>query len=237
MQPDKDQQEQNEQYVEKVRKLLALAESPNEAEARSALLKAQAIIAKYKIEEAQLGGGEEQEVVTLATGISFSSRTKWKSRLATVLADHMGCFVAVSHVKRSRTYDVLLVGLRKDAEIAVEASRYAVQFVSDFLDGFRKRLGKEYPGAPFRRFRDDSCLSYGLGFASGLESALKEQEEDNEWGLVLVMPEAVRQERAGYRKVSVARNSTYQQLDSAYNAGFQEGARYNAFGRREALHW
>lgn len=225
-------------YVEKVRKLLALAESPNEAEAKAALLKAQAIVAKYKIEEAQLGEGSKvDEVATIPANISFNSRTKWKSSVVNVLAEHMGCFSVVNHTRRSQTYHLSLVGLKKDAGIAVEAAKFAVGFLSGQIEAMKKRLSKEYPGAPFRRYRDDMCLSYGLGFASGLECALKEQEKNNEWGLVMVMPTAVKETRNGYRSITVARNSTYRHRESAYNRGFEEGAKYNAFGTREALHW
>lgn len=41
-------------YKEKIRKLLALAESPNEHEARAALLKARELMAEYKLTEAEI---------------------------------------------------------------------------------------------------------------------------------------------------------------------------------------
>lgn len=227
----------NEQYAEKVKKLLALAESPNEAEAKAALLKAQAMIAKYKIEAAQLGEEQEDQVVTLATGISFNSRTKWKSSVATILAEHMGCFSALEHQRGSRTYFVLIVGLKGDAVIAVEALRFAVGFVDGHIAEMKRQLMKDFPGTRYRRYRDDVCLSYGFGFASGLDTALHEQEEQNEWGLVMVMPEVVQEEmERGYTTARVARNSTYVHRENAYNQGFEDGAKYNAFGEKPTLH-
>ena len=41
-------------YKDKIKKLLALAESNNEHEARAALLKAKELMAEYKIEEMQI---------------------------------------------------------------------------------------------------------------------------------------------------------------------------------------
>lgn len=46
-------------YKEKIRKLLALAESPVEAEARAALLKARQLMAEHKLTERGVPGGGE----------------------------------------------------------------------------------------------------------------------------------------------------------------------------------
>ena len=46
-------------YKEKIKKLLALAESPNEHEAKAALLKARQLMAEHKIAEAELKDGDE----------------------------------------------------------------------------------------------------------------------------------------------------------------------------------
>ena len=44
-------------YKDKIRKLLALAESPVEAEAKAALLKARKLMAEHKLSEAELEEG------------------------------------------------------------------------------------------------------------------------------------------------------------------------------------
>ena len=49
-------------YKEKIRKLLALAESPNEHEARAALLKARQLMAEHKLTETELKDVEKQQV-------------------------------------------------------------------------------------------------------------------------------------------------------------------------------
>lgn len=49
-------------YKEKIKKLLALAQSPSEAEAKAALLKARKLMAEYKLTEADLKEAEEQPV-------------------------------------------------------------------------------------------------------------------------------------------------------------------------------
>lgn len=61
-------------YKDKIRKLLALAESPSEAEAKAALLKARELMAKHKLTQADLGEAKGREVRSVVTEISFSKR-------------------------------------------------------------------------------------------------------------------------------------------------------------------
>ena len=49
-------------YKEKIRKLLALAESPVEAEARAALLKARQLMAEHKLTERECREAEQRVV-------------------------------------------------------------------------------------------------------------------------------------------------------------------------------
>lgn len=58
----------------KIRKLLALSESPNEFEAQAALLKARQLMAEYKLTEAELHEGNKK-VKTIKTSISCTKQT------------------------------------------------------------------------------------------------------------------------------------------------------------------
>ena len=61
-------------YKEKIRKLLALAESPVEAEARAALLKARQLMAEHKLTERDCREAEKQTVKDVLTDITCSKR-------------------------------------------------------------------------------------------------------------------------------------------------------------------
>lgn len=61
-------------YKDKIRKLLALAESPNEHEAKAALLKARQLMAEHKLTEAELKDVEKQKVKDIRTDITCSKR-------------------------------------------------------------------------------------------------------------------------------------------------------------------
>lgn len=63
-------------YKEKIRKLLALAESPVEAEARAALLKARQLMAEHKLTERECRAAEKQAVRDVLTDITCIKRQR-----------------------------------------------------------------------------------------------------------------------------------------------------------------
>ena len=81
-----------EDYKDKIRKLLALAQSPVEAEAKAALLKARELMAKHKLTEAELGEAKKQAVRDVKTDITCSKRRDpWIVVLAAVIGEHYCC--------------------------------------------------------------------------------------------------------------------------------------------------
>ena len=76
-------------YGEKIRKLLALSESPNIHEARSALLKARQLMAEHGIAEPP---DDSQEVAHIESGISYSEyRDPWAAHLAVIVGEAYRC--------------------------------------------------------------------------------------------------------------------------------------------------
>ena len=61
-------------YREKIRKLLALAKSPNENEAKAALLRAQELMAKHKLTEADCVEMAKRKVKRIKTEFTFTKR-------------------------------------------------------------------------------------------------------------------------------------------------------------------
>ena len=79
-------------YKDKIRKLLALAESPEEHEARAALLKARQLMAEHKLTEAELKDVEKQEVKDILTDITCSKRRNpWIVNLSAVIGESYCC--------------------------------------------------------------------------------------------------------------------------------------------------
>lgn len=82
--------ESENKIIDKIEKLLKLSSSSNENEARSAMMKAQELMAKYEIKREQLKDGEQQERPV----VSFSSvafRDEWIQMVSGVIADNFRC--------------------------------------------------------------------------------------------------------------------------------------------------
>lgn len=88
----------------KIRKLLALSESPNEFEAQAALLKARQLMAEYKLTEAELHEGNKK-IKTIKTSISCTKQTNfWIFTLSTVISENYCCQAVHERAKHSKTY-------------------------------------------------------------------------------------------------------------------------------------
>jgi hypothetical protein len=176
-------------YREKIRKLLALAESPNEHEAKAALLKARQLMAEHKLTEAELKDAEKQLVKDVKTSVTCSKRRNpWVVNLSAVIGENYCCKGYRKHGHGEQTQNIGFIGLEDDVWICAKIFEYAVDCALSEI----KRIKKEnscYYGSYVKKL----CDSYGYGFVIGVSEAFKKQAEENEqgWGLVLVMPKEV----------------------------------------------
>lgn len=107
-------------YKEKIKKLLALAQSPSEAEAKAALLKARKLMAEYKLTEADLKEAEEQPVKDILTDITCSKRRDpWIVNLSTIIGRNYCCQGYIRRNKHKQTILIGFIGLENDVEVCV----------------------------------------------------------------------------------------------------------------------
>lgn len=203
---------------DKIKKLLSLATSPNENEARDAMLKARALMAKNKLSEADFVD-KDPELVHLeckdATWTTDSGNI-WMTNICKLLCDNYCCASSWRTPKGSRTHTLVITGFRDDAEICKSVVEYAIGFVLGQIRILqRKNLTKD--GRTI-------AASYAQGFAMGLEFALEEQNEQ-EWGLVLVKPDEVNEYERGLGSRNVrTRKVTIDQLSMM--RGQNDGMRF-----------
>ena len=174
---------------DKIAKLLALAESPNENEARAALLKARELMAEHKLRPEEIKKAEKAKVIRDVLDVTCTSMTNpWACSLSAVIAAHYCCRAyRTQKFAGSRTVKIGLVGLEEDFEIAKRIFLYAYDCVMSYI----KREIKKDPTDPPGTYRE-KCNAYGWGFVQGVKAAFEKQDEENrEWGLVLVVPQAV----------------------------------------------
>lgn len=222
-----------EDYKDKIRKLLALAESPNEHEARAALLKARQLMAEHKLTEAELKDPVKQEVKNVKTDITCSKRKNpWIVPLSAVIGENYCCKGYRTHGYGAQTQSIGFVGFEEDVDICVSIFQYAVDCVLSEI----KRIKKEnacYNTSYGKRL----CDSYGYGFVRGLTAAFEEQQKQNEsgWGLVLVTPKEVLKETENWGKQKFEAQAQRRIEGDAYAEGFSHGKQFKPERRiREA---
>ena len=152
-------------YKDKIRKLLALAQSPEEAEAKAALLRARELMAQHKLTEADLD---------VKTDITCSKRRDpWIVGLSAVIGEHYCCKGYRSRYHGQQTQTIGFIGLEDDVEVCMAIFKYAVDCISAGVKKLKKELDGYYPW-----YIKQQCDSYGFGFTKGIETALQGQDEE-----------------------------------------------------------
>ncbi|MBO5669326.1 MAG: DUF2786 domain-containing protein, partial [Candidatus Methanomethylophilaceae archaeon] len=79
--------------LDKIRKCLALSESPNENEARAALMMDRKLMATYKIGESELESAEEDRTpITRISSITYTTlRDNWIPSLIRLISERFCC--------------------------------------------------------------------------------------------------------------------------------------------------
>lgn len=205
---------------EKIEKLLALAQSPNENEARSALLKAKELMAKNKLSEADFEDASSKELVHVTCpNIKWTTDSGkiWMAKLCKVIADNYCCAVAWSTVRGTRTHTLVITGIGDDVELCKQVINYATGFIDNQIKVLNRRNGNKSAGH-----------SYAQGFILGLELAFEQQKEEHqEWGLVMVKPQEVND----YEKSLGQKNVRTKKTDFdplAYLKGQNDGMEFDA---------
>lgn len=164
-----------EKVIDKINKLLALAQSPEQEEAQQAMLKAQKMLAEYKIEQQELGIEEDKEV-SIETDFTSKTIIDWKQRLAYLIANNFACesFMMGGY----QTF----WGREDDAKIALQIYKYSVDVIKSETKKIRKHYRKI--GMP----TEGVTGTYASGFIAGMKNKFNDQLSQMA-AMVLVKPE------------------------------------------------
>lgn len=204
---------------DKIAKLLALAESPEPEEAKTALLRARELMAKHKLRPEECVKAGDAKVIREELGVTCTAMTNpWACSLSAVIAEHYCCQAFRNRVGRQKTVTIGLVGLEDDFEVAKRIFLYAYDCVISAIKHDIKKDPLDPPGTYRER-----CNAYGWGFVSGVSAAFRDQEEEHkDWGLVLVVPQAVTDSMADMGKKTTfgkAKNNHADYGAAGYAAG------------------
>ncbi|NCB30382.1 MAG: DUF2786 domain-containing protein [Clostridia bacterium] len=174
---------------DKIAKLLALAESPNEHEARSALLKARALMAENKMRPEQVKQADSMRVIKRTIDITCTKMTNaWATRLSAIVAEHYCCKAFRSQRRGAKKVSIGFIGLEEDFEVCTRIFRYAFDHIESRCQAIKSKNKQRHSATILRAMADE----YGNGFCEGLKDAFEEQQQAHQaWGLVLAAPQSV----------------------------------------------
>ncbi len=211
-------------YRTKIQKLLALAESDNENEAKAALLKAKELMMEHKLSEKDFIK-KESNVKKIITNYSYTKRGEfWIGALAMILGENYCCRVAAAKGYGEQKRTIMFVGLEEDADLCNEIFSYAVDTIRELSEQYLKNKGK----TSSTKYNNMIKRSYAIGFVEGIKLAYDEQRADHEkdWGLVLVRAKEVDEACTNFRKDNYKGKGTTINTGS-HNAGLEEGSKFN----------
>lgn len=204
--------DKREKMIEKVKKMMALAQNnPSQEEALAAALQAQKLMAKYNIHEEDISLEEvKEEIGSVQTEQKHdSSLHKWRVQLALVVGKNFRCKVY------KNGQDIVFRGYKADADLANDV------YLMLYLIG--DKLGsKAYKEALKQGSGKGVYNSVTLGFYEGVRDALNKQCT----ALMIVTPKEVEEEFAefskNFKKSKASLN--YNNIDGElFNKGYQEG--------------
>ena len=215
----------NKKIIERIKKLLFLADSNNVNESESAMLKAQELMAKYKLSMKDITVEEEKNtVVDEVTNFEYTVRTQWKGSLAVVIAENFGCDAYVQFTTkngRKNKFEICLVGEAENIEVVKVIYEYALKVCNERISKIQKEYKKK--GLSTSGIQ----ANYGIGFTNGLKVNYAEQLKKNqEWGLVVIKSEAV----VNYieKKEFVKNNSRAKyRRNEHFENGYSDGKKFN----------
>ena len=209
-----------EPIIGKIRKLLALSASNNENEAQAAMMKAQEMLAKYKLTMRDVQNVHvHSQVQEKRTAVTFTKAT-WKGRLSAVIAENFSCY---TFFHTHGTHQVTFMGLSADVEATAAVFEYAIEYVTGRVRQLRRkyyRLGESTRGVE---------NDYAQGFIDGLSQKFEVQKQKNtEWALVLVKPQAVidAYKSKKWSKGSVDTSEKSTGFGSVYSTGHHDGRNF-----------
>lgn len=204
---------------DKIRKLLALSTSPNENEAKAAMLKAKELMMANKLCEADFNA-EDRKLVSIKVGdVSWTtdSGNVWLVEMCKTIAENYFSVSSWVTLKGSRTHTLCITGMKQDAELCAEVIKYTMSFVKSEMNKLIRR----------NRLSLDDAKSYAVGFTHGLKTAYEEQKEEHEeWALVVGMSEEVKKYSEGLSMKSVKSRQVGRNM-YAYTKGLKDGITFS----------
>lgn len=214
---------ENNKIIERVKKLLALANSSNENESESAMLKAQELMAKHKLQMKDISIEEKSKVIDEESNFEYTVKTQWKGNLALNIAENFGChaYIEFYNIGRRRKINLCFIGEEDNVEMTKVVYEYALKVCEERIKNIQKEYKKN--NLSTRGIQQN----YGLGFARGLKEQYKEQLRKNQdWGIIVVKSKEV-MEAIDNKNFKKNNSKVKYERNEHYESGYSDGKKFN----------
>lgn len=217
----------NDKILEKIRNLLSLAEDGgNDEESQTALLMAQKLMLKYKIDQQELSETGRQEIVIKSLSV-YKRIYWWEKVLVRIIAENFRVMFYIQSNRlphqKSVQRKLVLMGYPEDVELAYEVYHLAADAMKHYASEHLKQAEDDNSASLVRK-------SYYQGFMDGLNDKYERQRqemvnENDQYALVIKTPQDVvdkfKQEISGslpFQQPELSRES------AAYTDGYDRGS-------------
>lgn len=215
---------------DRIKKLLALGTSPNQNEANCAILKAKQLMAEHKITDRDFIKKDEKPIKIDSDTYYTTRKEHWMTGLADVIAENNCCVFYMITPHGSQRHYIIFYGYEEDVIICNSTFIYAVDSIRSQIKEIVKVMKKQ---DKTNKEIKSASESFGKGFYQGLDDAYKIQDEANqEWGLVMAVPSEV-SERVRDMEHAPHKEGTYEDNQSLYAQGYEEGKVFTTQNRLE----
>lgn len=213
----------NDRILKIVKDLLALAEDDEKhvEESHNAFLKAQRLMVKYGIDPSEVTDQEATREILEQSGTDYKRLFWWERQLARIVARNFRCknYLQWKKIegKKQKQRRVMFMGQEGDVELASEMYKLVVDAALFYTKRYMNQF--DLKGTAIKN-------DYLQGFVDGLEQKFAEQIEQQEWGLVLVIPKEVEEKYAVKvtgKPIPLTLPDLSLNAHEHYNTGYKDG--------------
>lgn len=219
----------DDKIIVKVKKLLELSNSSFEAEAKSALLKAQELMSQNNLQMADVESVTlHKEHSAINANIPFSKKriNTWEKSIASVVAENFRCYPYLSLDRVNRQTLMYIIGMEDDVEIAKQAIEFSLLSLANcwkkYYENRKKTIGKPSSRQETEHIKND----YMAEFIRGVDASFKKQVEEK--SIVIIKDEKVKKKIDSLKLGQAKTPSMYGRGDAhARQSGYSDGSNIN----------
>ena len=219
-------------YKQRIKNLLDLASSPNEHEAKAAMLKAKELMFKHKITETDLEVDKDQKIIQIKTKYTFTQKGEfWMSSLAGIIADNYCCKMFCDREYRAQKLTIVFMGLEEDVKLCNSVFEYAVETARRIARQAlaNNRNYKSYTTKQKSLFKNSIATGFAIGVGVAFEEQKEKHQNEKDWALVVTNTETKNAFDKMFEegKLKTSRVKSHTVNTDAYNAGVEEGKQFS----------